>query len=391
MTEQGWERLSRVRLSSPTDAVLARTRVVQICEVMGAAPLRRTCLASAVSQAARSAVAHSEGSVELWGRVQPPAVRARFRLKGQVPFDLALLQELAWAALSADGLVLELALPQAEITLHELRHIGAHLAQVRSGFGASASLMQENRALLGTLEDLDRETRRSSQLASRLAQRSADLELFASAASHDLREPIVVVNLYAQLLLGALERGDLEAARQATETIQSSMSHAQAMLEGLSAFGRLGELEEGAGRCALGPVLQTLQQVFATHFEERGGALQVQGELPSVGVPAEHMAQVLQNLIANSLKFSDGPPQVQISAERRADGVHLSVRDQGIGIAQKDQARVFERFSRAHPERPGTGLGLSLVARIVQACGGRVSLWSEPGQGTCITLVLPEA
>ncbi|MFT5582714.1 MAG: signal transduction histidine kinase [Cognaticolwellia sp.] len=391
MREDSWERLSVVGLSSPTDAVLARTRVVQICEVMGAAQLRRTCLASAVSQAARSVVADGKGRVELWGRASPPAARARFRVGSKVPFDMELLGELTRAKRTADGLELELDLPQAEITPHELRHIGAHLAQVRSGFGASASLVQENRALLGTLEDLDRETRRSGQLASRLAQRSADLELFASAASHDLREPIVVVNLYAQLLLGALDRGDLAAARQATETIQGSMGHAQAMLEGLSAFGRLGELDEGAGSCQLDPVLRGLKQVFSARVEERGGRLEVQTDLPAVGVPAEHMAQVLQNLIANSIKFSDGPPVVQIHASLKPDGVHLSVQDQGIGIPEKHQARVFELFSRAHPDRPGTGLGLALVTRIVQACGGRVSLESTAGQGTCITLILPAA
>jgi signal transduction histidine kinase len=113
----------------------------------------------------------------------------------------------------------------------------------------------------------------------------------------------------------------------------------------------------------------------------------VRGEWDSMA-----LAEVVTNLVGNALKFGeDGPVDVKVSSRGRT--VHLEVRDQGIGIAPRDQRLIFERWQRAVPPRSfgGLGLGLWIVRSLVLAHGGTIKVESAPGQGATFIVVLPRS
>jgi two-component system sensor histidine kinase SenX3 len=107
------------------------------------------------------------------------------------------------------------------------------------------------------------------------------------------------------------------------------------------------------------------------------------------------LAEALGNLLANAIVYSSAGTHIGVGVKTVGDVVEISVTDQGIGIAEEDQERVFERFYRADPARSrrtgGTGLGLAIVKHAVQRHGGDVRLWSRPGQGSTFTIRLPRA
>jgi light-regulated signal transduction histidine kinase (bacteriophytochrome) len=115
-------------------------------------------------------------------------------------------------------------------------------------------------------------------------------------------------------------------------------------------------------------------------------------ELPMVLGNPRHIAQLLQNLITNAIKFrGDAPPRVHISAERRADEWVIAVRDNGIGIDPQHAGRIFVVFQRLHTraEYPGTGIGLAICKKIVERHGGQIWVESQPGQGATFYFTLP--
>jgi signal transduction histidine kinase len=102
------------------------------------------------------------------------------------------------------------------------------------------------------------------------------------------------------------------------------------------------------------------------------------------------MERVVSNLIANAMKFGSGKP-IEITICKQGGRARLSVRDHGIGIARTEQARIFEMFERLVPARHygGFGLGLWIAKRILDAHGGRILLWSRPGEGSEFTVDVP--
>jgi two-component system cell cycle sensor histidine kinase PleC len=115
---------------------------------------------------------------------------------------------------------------------------------------------------------------------------------------------------------------------------------------------------------------------------------------PTISSDRGKVKQIVLNLLTNALKFTpQGWVKVSASYDAVVDQVHIAVADSGIGIAQEDQARVFEDFSQADPSPTrvygGAGLGLSISRRLAEVLGGEITLVSKPTQGSTFTLVLP--
>jgi chemotaxis family two-component system sensor kinase Cph1 len=114
--------------------------------------------------------------------------------------------------------------------------------------------------------------------------------------------------------------------------------------------------------------------------------------LPSIHADQAQVAQLFQHLLTNSIKFrGEASPQVQVSATRQDETLHrFSVRDNGIGIDKEFHERVFGAFKRLHgKEVPGTGIGLAICRKIVEAHGGRIWIESEAGSGAVVHFTLP--
>jgi signal transduction histidine kinase len=117
--------------------------------------------------------------------------------------------------------------------------------------------------------------------------------------------------------------------------------------------------------------------------------------VPDVALDAEAVGQALANLIDNAMKYSGDRHVIRLDVRRSGDAVAIAVADEGIGIPQEEHARIFEKFYRAGSSdtqgRRGSGVGLALVRHVAEAHAGHVTVESEPGQGSCFTLVLPVA
>lgn len=216
------------------------------------------------------------------------------------------------------------------------------------------------------------------------------LERFARTVAHDFRSPLQTVLGFGELLANsALQRLSwqerehlavmLEAAQQMDELIEGLLAYTYAVHKGVTDEVELEQALEQALSALEGPITETQAQI--TH-----------DPLPKVRGYRVLLAQILQNLIANAIKYAgDGAPNVHIGATRAGSEWIIEVRDYGIGIPLERQERLFEAFSRAHldGDHPGIGLGLSLVKNAVEHHGGRVWLDSAPGVATRFYFSLP--
>ena len=125
---------------------------------------------------------------------------------------------------------------------------------------------------------------------------------------------------------------------------------------------------------------------------EDSGASVLHGELPVIRFNETRLMQVMQNLIANAIKYrSQAPPAIVVAAEREGDDWILSVRDNGIGFDMRDAQRVFEPFKRLHRrDDGGTGIGLAICKKIVENRGGRIWVDSAPGRGSTFRFTIPD-
>jgi light-regulated signal transduction histidine kinase (bacteriophytochrome) len=226
-----------------------------------------------------------------------------------------------------------------------------------------------------------------------LADSNVELERFAYVVSHDLQEPLRMVSSFTQLV-SARYGGKLD--KEADEFIgfaSAGASRMQRLLTGLLSYSRAtggtGTLEPVELEDVMGAVKADLRIAI-----QESRATVTSAPLPRVLGQTEELHQVLQNLIANALKFHGAePPRVHVSATRQGDRWQVSVRDNGIGIERSQHERVFEMFRRLHKEEeyPGAGVGLAICKRIVERRQGRIWVESEPGRGATFHFTVPAA
>jgi PAS domain S-box-containing protein len=214
-------------------------------------------------------------------------------------------------------------------------------------------------------------------------------EFFATAA-HEFRTPLAVVKAYAQLMR---KRGQGDPT--ALDTVARQIDRLTRMVEQLlevSRF-RLGGAVLRRERFDLAALLSDL----AGTFRAQAGARRIIVSAEPLEVTADHerIEQVVSSLLDNAIRFSPGGGDVELSLTAQGSGVVVSVRDHGVGIPLERQARVFERYYRAHVDTPydhgGLGLGLGVCREIVSRHGGRIWFESAPGAGSTFHFSLPLA
>lgn len=213
---------------------------------------------------------------------------------------------------------------------------------------------------------------------------------FLQIAAHDLRSPVAAVRLQVQSAARAPTPKDAVARLARADRAVARLSR---LLDALLDVSRI-----GAGRLALdrepGDLAAITREAVARAAEEAaeaGCAVTVDAPAPVPGRwDRGRVEQVVANLLENALKYGRGRPVV-VTVRLAGDRARLAVADRGIGIADGDRARIFERFERAAPGRKygGLGLGLWIVRRIVEAHGGAVAVESAPGEGATFTVELP--
>jgi PAS domain S-box-containing protein len=226
----------------------------------------------------------------------------------------------------------------------------------------------------------EEELKRSNNELTRV---NRELEEFAFVASHDLQEPLRMVNIYTQLILS--DRGPNQAdAAQYARYVRDGVERMEGLIHDLLTFSRAVHSDQSpAGTADLSAALEEATSVLKNRIDESGCIVQ-SGSLPLVRGDASQMAHVFQNLLSNAMKYSKQgiPPAIHVSAARDGNFWTVSIRDNGIGFEQRYAERIFGLFKRLHKgEYPGTGLGLAICKRIIERSGGRIWAEGRPGDG----------
>jgi two-component system sensor kinase FixL len=246
-----------------------------------------------------------------------------------------------------------------------------------------------------------------ARYAAELERSNRDLEQFAYVASHDLQEPLRKIRAFGDRL--EVKCKDLldETAQECVSRMQNAAERMQELIEGLLTLSRITRRAHDFVQVDLGEIVQQVVCDLEAQIERVQGRVEV-AKLPTIQADPLQIRQLLQNLIANALKFHrpDEPPHVKIDAryvlprEQRhsrkslaEERCRITVEDNGIGFDQQYAERIFGIFQRLHPRDvyEGTGIGLAICRRIVEYHGGQISVQSTPGKGSTFEVLLPVA
>lgn len=232
------------------------------------------------------------------------------------------------------------------------------------------------------LEERSRELERSN----------ADLETFAFVSSHDIQEPLRMISNYMQLLKKRYDTELDDQAREYIEFANKGAVHLQHLIRDLLSYSRISRAALKQEPVQMEQLLREVKQNIRLQLEEKKVNIIAQGEL--IPVIADHnlLMLVVQNLILNGIKYNtSNEPTVTIVSKLEGNVVHYTFTDNGIGIDEKHQQKIFEPFHRLHTKKeyPGTGLGLSICKKIVERLGGSIWVQSQPGNGASFSFTLP--
>jgi signal transduction histidine kinase len=216
---------------------------------------------------------------------------------------------------------------------------------------------------------------------------------FFAAMSHELRTPVNAIIGYNDLLLAGAYGPVSPAFQQALDRSQAAARH---LAELVSDVLDMSKLEAGKLDIDIQPVnvMTLLGELAATiepMAESHGSTVELAcaGALPIIESDPRRIRQIMLNLLSNAARFGERRPITVRCRRTRRDGIEVDVVDQGMGIAEEDQMRIFEEFVQLPHTAGGTGLGLAISRRLAQLLGGELSVTSRPGHGSCFRLRLP--
>ena len=306
--------------------------------------------------------------------------------------DLASMRRLAFWLAMAGAAVLGLGLAGgwwvASRAIRPIDDISATAAKIAAGDLSQRISLTDTENELGRLADVLNST------FARLESAFNNQARFTSDASHELRTPVSTILLQAQTALSR-ERASSEY-RETLEACQRAAQRMRQLIESLLALARLDAGQEPLRRdeCDLSAIVARSIELIRPLATSRGITIQIALSKALCRGDATRLAQVSDNLLSNAVDYNRAGGEIQIWTENGQGMVTLIVTNTGAGIAAEDLPHIFERFYRADKARTGngghSGLGLAITKAIVQAHGGDISVRSELGGRTTITVRLPD-
>lgn len=226
-----------------------------------------------------------------------------------------------------------------------------------------------------------------------LEAQNEELERFTYTVSHDLRSPLVTIRGFLGYLRNDAESGDMERFDKDLNRIANAVDKMQALLNELLELSRIGRITNPPENVPFEEIVRETADLLSGQLEAANVNLNISGEFPTVYVDKLRITEVIQNLINNAAKFMGEQPRPTIDVGTQGldnDSKPIFfVRDNGIGIDPKFHDRIFGLFNRLDPDVEGTGIGLTLVKRIIEIHEGRIWLESELGKGSTFFFTLP--
>jgi len=300
------------------------------------------------------------------------------------------------AAIIASVLLLPLVIPT-----YPLERAGADAGAILSAgvllLGVNAYRNGTERLRLKEIQGINQQLKRVNR---ELEAKNAELERFTYTVSHDLKSPLITIRGFLGFIEQDTQSGNMNRLKGDIQRISDATDKMQRLLNELLELSRIGRVRNEPKLIPFEELAHQAVELVQGRIMARGIQVHIDSNMPTVFGDSQRLLEVLQNLVDNAAKFmGDQPdPRIEIGA-RSARGENAErgepvfyVKDNGIGIAPEHHERVFGLFNQLDPKIEGTGVGLTLVKRIVEFHGGRVWVESEAGKGAtfCFTLPVPQ-
>ena len=268
-----------------------------------------------------------------------------------------------------------------EVVATEVGHFGPRDIAFIESLAASAAIAMDNARLVDTLR------RRTADLEAQ----NAEMDAFAHTVAHDLKAPLSIISGYADVLEQRYSELPEADFRRHLRNIGSTAYRMNSIIDELLLLAQLRKTDVHVERLQMGPIVRRALQRLGSMIEAHQAEICLPPRWPATLGYAPWIEEVWANYISNAIKYGGRPPRVELGATLQPDGkVDFWVRDNGAGIPAEDQVRLFQPFTRLQEgHATGHGLGLSIVARIVDRLDGSVGVESSVGQGSTFRFTLP--
>ncbi len=228
----------------------------------------------------------------------------------------------------------------------------------------------------------------------KLEASNRELQQFSYIASHDLQEPLRKITAFGDRLVAHAGESLDEKSKDYLHRMQSAAIRMKQLIEDLLNYSRVTTKAHPFEAVSLEKLIEEIREILEFRIAETGGQIEIDGKLPEVYGDRSQLQQLIQNLLANALKYhqQDLPPKIIISGCKLAGSLaEIKITDNGIGFNEKYLDRIFIPFQRLHTrdEYEGTGIGLAISQKIVQRHGGIITAKSQPGAGSTFIMTLP--
>jgi len=246
-------------------------------------------------------------------------------------------------------------------------------------------------------DELLKNKKKLESLLSELSDKNTELETFVYTVSHDLKTPIVTIEGF----IGALKEDFGDRLSEDAKTYLKYMSDASQKMEDLINdlldLSRIGRVAEKKEDLPFATIIEEVLNILKPQLQEKGIEVQIQKNLPVVFGDKKRYVQLLENLLANAVKYigqDNQTPRIEVGIQKQNNQNVFFVRDNGIGIEERYFDKIFQVFQRlpsAKKHGKGTGIGLAIVKRIIELNGGKIWLTSELGKGSTFFFTLKES
>ncbi len=260
------------------------------------------------------------------------------------------------------------------------------------GISAEDEIGQLSRDFDQMTEELKARTEELQRSLEGLKRSNRELNEYTYVIAHDLRTPLRSATSFSEFLLNEYSDKLDETGRDYLKRIINASMRMAELIRDLLVFSKIAEEDEQEELVDLNRLLEEVKLDLEAQLMEKRVEIQIE-ELPEVKAPIIRMRQLFKELIGNGLKFNDSTtPKVEVGYEERRSHYVFKVKDNGIGIREEDQKRIFNLFQKLHTQKEysGIGVGLAKCRRIVESMGGRIWVDSHPDAGSTFYFTYPK-